>query len=421
MAKKTLTERFIQNSVAERLNKEYYRRKPAWVTTEEYTKLKRADVFLAFMRARKRPYVVVVEAKSRTTIHQLKLKEAPQQTRWAGRAVTVVLIVGFSAVLGYQWYFNAVNTLLLLGLFVLGSSLISAVLSKLELSILGSISAIEQLGRYPANEKWIAVGEDTFVRPEEYDTLVSQCRKNGLGLIVVNARGRIKRKLIPAPRHTFNNYLGNYGKEAKILAAIDKRADYGPTPPERAKRRRQLGNIVGLVALVGLLGLISYEENYRPVVPDPFAEGYVDLPDIVNDSLADDTAEGPDLGADPDKVRGRKRAGAGEVEEPEPATNDCSSLIIERRSFIVVDALLNPRNSPKRLTQLRGAGISGFRAIPTDCLNSWPAPGRHAVYLDTIFADRPAAQRFADQHRARLDENGLDFRYGKVVKVRASR
>ncbi|MEM9930713.1 MAG: hypothetical protein AAF840_12885, partial [Bacteroidota bacterium] len=83
-----------------------------------------------------------------------------------------------SVLLGYQWYFNALNTLLLLSVFVLGSSLISAIVGKLELNALGAISAIEQLERYPANEKWIAVGEDTFVRPEEYETLKRQCRKS---------------------------------------------------------------------------------------------------------------------------------------------------------------------------------------------------------------------------------------------------
>jgi hypothetical protein len=420
MAKKTLTERFIQNSVAERLNKEYYRRKPAWVTTEEYTKLKRADVFLAFMRASNRPYVVVVEAKSRTTIHQLKLKEAPRQTRWAGRVLTLALIVGLSAILGYQWYFNAVNTLLLLGLFVLGSSLISAVLSKLELSVLGSISAIEQLGRYPANEKWIAVGEDTFARPKEYDTLVHQCKKNGIGLIVVNARGRIKRKLIPEPRHTFNNYLGKYGKKAKIMAAIDQRPGYGPTPPERAKRRRQLGNVLGLLALVGVLGLISYEENYRPVVPDPFAEGYVDLAeeeDYPEDSTVFITNT-PDFD---DAGFVGEAAGAMNVEEQGISPDDCSGLTVERRSFIVVDALLQPNKAAERLAQLREARIAGFTTIPTDCLNSWPSPGRHAVYLDTVFADRPTAKGFADLHRKRLKDVGLDFRYGRVVKVRPPR
>lgn len=272
MAKKTLTERFVQNTVAERLNKSYYRRRSAYVATEAYTRLKRADVFLSFFRTRGQPYVVVVEAKSRTTIHQLKLKEAPGQVRWAGRLVAVALIVGLSAALGYQWYFNAVNTVMLLGVFVLGSGLISALISRLELSALGSISAIEQLGRYPANEKWIAVGEDTFVRPAEYRTLYRQCKKNGIGLLVVTARGKMQRKLNPEPRHTFNNYLGSYGKKEEMLHVMRKRPDYGPTPPEWAKRRRQTLNAASLLAVVGLLALITYEENVRPLVPDPFGE-----------------------------------------------------------------------------------------------------------------------------------------------------
>ena len=403
MAKKTLSERFVQDAVAERLNRDYYKRKPAYVATEEYTRLKRADVFLAFMRARKRPYVVVVEAKSRTTIHQLKLKEAPHRVRWAGRATTAVLIGALMAALGYQWYFNAVNTLVLLGIFVAGSSLISALLRRLDLSSLSSVSVIEQLGRYPANEKWIAVGEDTFAKPEQFDILYKQCKKNGLGLLVVTARGKVQRRLIPTPRHTFNNYLDSYGKEDKILAAIDKRnADYGPTPPERAKQFRQFVNAGALLALVGFLALLTYEENYRPVLPDPFAEEYT--------ATVAAEAEEP----------------AAPVVEPvandtlpsEPTAADCADFRVDRRSFIVVDALLNPANVAARVAELRAAGIEGFRTVPTDCLNSWPAPGRVAIYRDTVFSSRPAANRVARQHRSLLKEKGVAYRYGKAVKVR---
>lgn len=407
MAKKTLTERFIQNTVAERLNKEYYRRKPAYISTEEYTRLKRADVFLAFMRAPKRPYTVVVEAKSRSTIHQLKLKEAPHQVRWAGRGLAIVLIVGLSAALGYQWYFNAVNTLLLLGLFVLGSTVISRLLSRLDLSLLGEISAIDQLGRYPANEKWIAVGEDTFAKPDQYDTLYRQCRKSGLGLIVVTAKGKVQRRVIPEPRHAFNNYLDSYRKSDDILKTISKRADYGPTPPERAKQLRQTLNALLLLALVGLLALLTYEEQVRPVVPDPFADTYADTP---APQEPDATSPNADLGAD---------AGAGEVTEaPGPTETACAALSVERRSFVVVDAILKPARATVRAEELRRAGIRGFRTIPTECLNSWPAPGRWAVYRDTVYAQRPAARRAARAHKERLEARGLRFEYGRAVKVR---
>jgi hypothetical protein len=457
MARKTLTERFIQNTGAERLNKEYYRRKPAYVNTEVYTQLKRADVFIAFMRARKRPYVIVVEAKSRTTIHQLKLKEEPQRIRWAGRGVAIALIVGLSAALGYQWYFNAMNTLLLLAVFVLGSSLISSVIRRLELSSLGSISAIEQLSRYPANEKWIAVGEDTFARPAEYEVLKRQCRKNGLGLLVVTPKGKMRRILIPEPRHAFNNYLSDYGKRKPILAHINRRPDYGPTPPERAKQRRQVLNGAVLLAVVGLLALLTYEDRVRPIVPDPFADSYPvetpmpppgervpvkgedlrqrhdagiypkkkEAPTSASEVVAgDDTSEGAvprsdkaSSGSLTSSEEGAA-AGAGQVEKQSTAGQDCSSLVIDRRSFIVVDAILNPKNSKERLAELSAAGIPGMQRIATDCLNSWPAPGRETLYTGIVYPDRPAAAAAARAYNKMLKAKGMDAAYGKAVKIR---
>ena len=272
MPKKPLPERFIQEAVAARLNKKYYRRRPAYMATEAYTKLKRADVLLAFMRARGRPYVVVVEAKSRTTIHQLKLKEDKGKLWWTGRIVTLLLLVALCATLGYQWYFNAINALLLLTIFVFGSVLITAFVRWLEINALKSVGVIEQLGRYPANEQWIAIGDDTFVNPEEYRVLLRQCRKNRIGLIVVKSSGRLRIKAEPAPKHTFNNYLDRYDKERQVLAAIESNPDYGPTPSERKKRRRQILNILLMLGLMIALSLIVYDTNVAPVVPDPFKE-----------------------------------------------------------------------------------------------------------------------------------------------------
>ena len=390
MPKKPLPERFVQDAVAARLNQDYYRRRPAYIATEAYTKLKRADVFLAFMRARNRPYVVVVEAKSRTTIHQLKLKDHVGKQRWVGRGLTLLLLVTLSATLGYQWYFNAVNTVLLITVFLLGSALITALVRWLELSALQSVSVIEQLGRYPANEQWIAIGEDTFTKPEEYRALLRQCKKERIGLIVVTERGKLRLKAEPAPKHVFNNYLDRYGKEKEVLKAIDKNPDYGPTPPERKKQRRQAFNIFLLLGLVGVLSVIAYDENVEPIVPDPFMEGAYDDPPV--DDLAD-------------------------YEKTAPI--DCGNFVVDKRSFIVIDGLYPAKLAEARLGKLAAKGLLTMGTVPTECLHSWPAPGRTAVWTGLVYPSRPSAKAGLRKYEQSLKELGIEATANaRIVKVR---
>ncbi|MEM9930714.1 MAG: hypothetical protein AAF840_12890 [Bacteroidota bacterium] len=220
----------------------------------------------------------------------------------------------------------------------------------------------------------------------------------------------MKRILIPEPRHTFNNYLCAYGKETTILKAFEKRPDYGPTPPERAKRRRQLLNTTVLLAIVGLLGLLTYEARYQPVVPDPFADSYgaaLPKPEPPAEHNAETVKE----------VQG-EAAGAGQVEGQSEEEDACLHLKVTERSFIVVDALLTTTRAEARLETLAAAGITGMARIPTDCLNSWPAPGREALYIDTLFSTRSAAAKVAKKHNDALRAKGLGAAYGKPVKVK---
>ena len=406
MGKRAMSERFVQDSVAERLNRDYYRRKPVYVATEAYTKLKRADVFLAFMRARKRPYVVVVEAKSRTTIHQLKLKDNVRKLKWTGRVVALVLIALLMTILGYQWYFNALNTVLLIGVFLLGSALITALIRRLELSSLRSASVIEQLGRYPANEQWIAVGEDTFVKDEEYDALRKQCRKNGIGLIVVTEKGKLRLKEVPKPKHTFNNYLDRYGKESEIRDKIDRKPDYGPTPSERRKTRRQITNAAVLLGAVIFLSTLVYEENVAAVVPDPFSDATLEVVPPAN-PRQDDLS---DFGTPPFIP---EKSGA-------PVAEDgCRDFVTDHRAFIVIDNLYGRAAAARRVEQLTAAGFGYVRSLPTECLNArGTKEGQYVVWTGELFPDRPAAKRAARTFGEALEAAGLAGAGAGIVKVR---
>ena len=391
----TLRERFIQDAVAERLNRQYYRRRSAYVNTEVYTRLKRADVLLAFMRAPGRPYVVVVEAKSRSTIHQLKLRTNARSARWTGRIISLLLIVGLLLFLGYEWYFNAWNTLLLLGLFMVGSAAITALVSRLQLRFLQRIGAIEQLGRYPANESWIAVGSDTFARPDEQRELHRQCRKSGVGLIVVNAAGKLALPQKPRPRHAFNDYLSRYGKRRDILAHIEQNPDYGPTPPERRQNRRRFLHIAVLVTLTGLLVLLGYEGTYGPVVPDPFADPRYRSPQVA-------------IGG-PSGTGGGGEA-FGPTIAPAPPPPDC--IVKMGGRFVVVDALLPREEANQRLSVLRAAGLRGHELLPAGCIGE--TEELLAVYTGKGYPNLARAEETARAYRELLTKLGLPVEEGRA-------
>ena len=345
-----LRERFIQHAVAERLNRQYYRRRSSYVNTEVYTRLRRADVLLAFMRTPGRPYVVVVEAKSRSTIHQLRLRTNARSARWTGRVISLLLIVGLLLFVGYEWYFNAWNTLLLLALFVVGSAAVTGLVTRFQLRFTQRIAAIEQLGRYPANESWIAVGSDTFVQQQEERELHHQCRKCGVGLIVVNPAGKLALRVKPRPRHAFNDYLSRYGKRSDILSQIEQNPNYGPTPPERRQNRRRFFHIALLLSLTGVLILLGYERTYGPVVPDPFADPRYRSPEVV-------------IGSPSGTVGGEV---FGPTVAPAAPPPECTVGLKGR--FVVVDALLPREEANRRLSVLRAAGLRGHELMRAGCL-----------------------------------------------------
>ena len=375
---KALAERFIQQAVARELNRRYYRRQPAHVSTEVYTELKRADVLLAFMRAPGRPYVVVVEAKSRGTIRQLNLNRSERggKLRW----LPWVLVSG---ALAFYWMGGDPRWCLAA---VVGAVLLRALLRR---NVPG-VPALRQLSRYPANESWLAIGADTFARPDGRAVLAKHCRKNGVGLLVVDTDGGLAWPVIPRPRHTFNDYLSRYGRREEILASIDHEPRYGPTPPERRQNARRIGLILLLVAALAAITFWSWPgDGPEAASPTSFPNRYP-TPDSVRIGSA--PSEAPEA---PDPVPAA----------PAPRAPDCPAAARNASLFYVVDTLLPPADIPLRQARLRAAGMRGHTPLPATCLGMNPA--LQALTTGTAYADERAGRAALASYRGLLERLGL--------------
>ena len=375
---KALAERFIQQAVARELNRRYYRRQPAYVSTEVYTELRRADVLLAFMRAPGRPYVVVVEAKSRSTIRQLNLNRG-------GRAGILHWLPWVIAAAAVVWAWRGADPLLGIGVAV-GAWLLRAVL----LRTVPGVPALRQLGRYPANESWLAIGADTFARPDGRTLLAKHCRKNGVGLIVVDAAGRLEWPVIPRPRHTFNDYLSRYGRREEILASIDHQPRYGPTPPERRQNARRIIAILLLVAAVAAILWWSLPRGAPGAAATETEPVSLPTPDSVRIGAAPTAAPEAD-----------------EFEGVAPALRapDCPTPPPNRPLFYVVDTLLPPLELPLRQSRLRAAGLRGHTPFPAECLGLDPT--LLALTTGTAYPDETTATAALTRYRALLERLGL--------------
>ncbi|PPK88205.1 hypothetical protein CLV84_1170 [Neolewinella xylanilytica] len=396
---KPLTERFIQQSVAEKLNKEYYRRRTAYVSTEAYTNLKRADVLLAFMRAPKRPYVVVVEAKSRSTIRQLRLRKP--QGGGAGRLLRLLVTVTLAAGIAYAGYRRQLDGPYLLALFAGAGALLFWAIGRVSVRLLRAVPAIRQLAQYPANESWLAMGKQTFPDAGSLTVLRKQCRKNGVGLILVDDRGRLTFPEIPRPRHTFNDYLSRYGRRSEILATIDHHPNYGPTPPERRQnRRRLLYFLVLLVITAGLILLVYEGEPGKTTEPAP--------------PPAASTPEGVDIDgetADFDRVSDRDPVA------PAPAALDiCPPVHPNRPTFVVVDGEFTPDEVQVRLTQLLAAGLRGHDVLPAACLERGD-PEASVITTGEDFASPELADAAALRYRSLLESLGVPVENSEVRQL----
>ena len=98
---------------------------------------------------------------------------------------------------------------------------------------------------------------------------------------------------------------------------------------------------------------------------------------------------------------------------------DCGSFQVDKRSFIVIDGLYPAKLAEARLGKLAAKGLLTMGTVPTDCLHSWPAPGRTAVWTGLVYPSRPSAKAGLRKYEQSLKELGVEATANaRIVKVR---
>jgi hypothetical protein len=134
-------------------------------------------------------YCVSLEAKSKRTL--LDLEVIYDDPPWLLHgAICGLLAVVMTAVLGVRFPYLPINLLLWSGVFLVASIAFWTLTANWERYL--SISVVQQVKRYPAHEKWIAISTDVYnaLGAKQAD-LQRECVRNRIGLIRVSSSRKV--------------------------------------------------------------------------------------------------------------------------------------------------------------------------------------------------------------------------------------
>jgi hypothetical protein len=226
-----LTERYVQNIALDYLKSYYqsqYPGKQMFADVELRTKYKRkrgrADGLLAFRNDSGYIYTVSMEAKSHKTFSSLR--DIPHNS-----LLRFMLIISFIFVASVFWF---VFSTMVLWLKIILSVVLGFVLSMafliycLDKNYFDTHGIIEQVKRYPADERWIALSVDAFKNCNQIEDgkLLSKAKSKGIGIIVVSAGNKVKCLLYSKkPKHTHSkSFIYKYDRQQMIVQNLDLEA-----------------------------------------------------------------------------------------------------------------------------------------------------------------------------------------------------
>lgn len=262
-----LQENFIQEAALNYLSRDHYRscgKGVPYANTEEFTiKGFRADGIIAFVHKWDKIYVASLEAKSAKTLANLIAQLDSTKIFHGGFiASVIVIILGLS----YLYVYLPKQTLEPLWGLALGLIMFTLItgftwlFNRFPISLFTSVGVLKQLQKYPANERWVAIGADSIREKAVYRKFRKRCIRAGVGLLVVSRNGTVSIESLPNPKYESikQDFLAHYKRGANIRNDLFASAGKGfwkarLTKAQFNQRRNQYAWIVTISVLTPII------------------------------------------------------------------------------------------------------------------------------------------------------------------------
>lgn len=435
-----IREQFVQRTISNQLNASYYQAPKSFIEEEVYTRdRKRADVLFAFRRLGTQVYVCAVEAKSKDTLGDLK--PIPSDTRSLNRARAVMVFCIFIGLLIYdrELVIDVREAFLILVGAIGITEIFKYGLAATGRSPFMELPALEQLRRYPANEKWLAISSDTFESEVELKTLRFYCRREGIGLIEVSTTGKMTQHAFPKPKLVGNDYAHKYLKQDVILAKTKPAKNFRSPFEKKQNISRVLRYGSFFAAMIFMTYLLQPNSEPRPR-PGSANPERTNKPETQTTTPASQKPSAPptDFDPPPSTVSPTTEDPALEPTSPLPTAKppktikpapaptrpsppkpkppvyasaeflDCNTWSGHSGKFIVYDKLYRVENDAiDRLNFLKANHPARFSYTSTDCFDDWMPQDHYLVVTTEAYNSRWTADQAAQQLKQELVAAGI--------------
>lgn len=418
-----LEEKYIQTESIDFLQ-DFYRKCSHNNSIKKYAEVyttagNRADGLIVWENAPNDVRVVSLEAKAYNTISNLRSRwDKEKVSNWnrmtSELLLFIIVCLSFNFLKKHIVFEPALLILIFLCLYII-RKLTLPFLQRVFTPLLKTADVFEQAARYPGNEMWIAIGEDTFKmkKAEKLQELISQCKLRKFGLLEIPIGGGSPNILILPkfrPARQVDNFLNFYKKGLFIRKEIEGNTvnflrRWKLSGAEKRYNRNNLALSVGITILLGIFSLSSGNFWNKPISNpnDYITETHTFSTPIPQPTL-------PIISV-PKIEKGAKKP---------PLTNaptECS-MPFNGSKYILKDNLFTTQEAAKKRVQLlKKAGCPGCGYFWIPCSDWQEQQELWCVYAYNHRNNRPSIVESEENYRYKLRTAGLKIGTVGIWKV----